>query len=114
MTKQWVRLIYNGSPAVYAYTGYCRPNIPGRDEEQKKKLMFFYEPEIDAFVLNGNREDYEWLSKLMVAFLDLSGLQRKELLTEARNKKITFLESVNKALRVRRKYKSKLLTGCLK
>ena len=90
------------------------PNILGRDGEPKKKYAFFYEPKIDAFVLNGNREDYEQLSELMVAYLGLSDLQKKELLTVARNKKITFLDSVNKALRVRRKYKNKLLTGCLK
>ena len=89
-----LQLIRRGSPMVYA----CEGGIT-----ESKKFLFSYIPEQDAIVLNKKHKNYEHYKDLLLIYLQFNDLQKKEFLPMPRSMGMTFFDSINKVLRMRKK-----------
>lgn len=89
-----LQLIRQGSPMVYA----CEGGIT-----ESKKFLFSYIPEQDAIVLSKNHKNYEHYKDLLLIYLQFNDLQKKEFLPMPRSMGMTFFDSINKVLRMRKK-----------
>lgn len=87
-----LQLIQRGSPSVYACDG-----------GKIKKFLFSYTPERDAIVLNKKHKNYERYKDLLLIYLQFNDLQKKEFLPMARSMGMTFFDSINRVLRMRKK-----------
>ena len=93
MKASRLELIQRGFPRVYARGG----------EELGEFLAFYYVPELDAIVLNKNHKNYGHFKELLLIYLQFNSLQKKEFLPMPRGMGMTFFDSVNKVLRMRKK-----------
>lgn len=91
-TQAWI-----DSRRVYARSG----------KELSEFLTFYYVPELDAIVLNKNHKNYGHFKELLPIYLQFNNLQKKEFLPMPRGMGMTFFDSVNKVLRVRKKIKNR-------
>ncbi len=96
MKELELELIQRGFPRVYARSG----------KELSEFLTFYYVPELDAIVLNKNHKNYGHFKELLPIYLQFNNLQKKEFLPMPRGMGMTFFDSVNKVLRVRKKIKN--------
>lgn len=87
-----LQLIQRGAPSVYACEG-----------EKTKKFLFSYIPEQDAIVLNKKHKNYEHYKDLLLIYLQFNDSQKKEFLVMPRSMGMTFFDSINKVLRMRKK-----------
>ena len=87
-----LQLIRRGSPMVYACEG-----------GKTKKFLFSYIPEQDAIVLSKKHKNYEHYKDLLLIYLQFNDLQKKEFLPMPRSMGMTFFDSINKVLRMRKK-----------
>lgn len=90
-----LQLIRRGSPMVYA----CE----GGGITESKKFLFSYIPERDAIVLNKKHKNYEHYKDLLLIYLQFNDSQKKEFLPLPRSMGMTFFDSINKVLRMRKK-----------
>ncbi len=88
-----LQLIRRGSPSVYACEGGGKT----------KKFLFSYIPEQDAIVLSKKHKNYEHYKDLLLIYLQFNDLQKKEFLPMPRSMGMTFFDSINKVLRMRKK-----------
>lgn len=88
-----LQLIQQGAPSVYA----CERR------GKTKKFLFSYIPERDAIVLNKKYKNYEHYKDLLLVYLQFNDLQKKEFLPMPRSMGMTFFDSINKVLRMRKK-----------
>lgn len=89
-----LQLIQRGAPSVYACEG---------GEDKTKKFLFSYIPERDAIVLNKKHKNYEHYKDLLLIYLQFNDSQKKEFLPVPRSMGMTFFDSINKVLRMRKK-----------
>lgn len=87
-----LQLIQRGTPSVYACEG-----------GKTKKFLFSYIPERDAIVLNKKHKSYEHYKDLLLIYLQFNDSQKKEFLPMQRSMGMTFFDSINKVLRMRKK-----------
>ena len=87
-----LQLIQRGAPSVYACEG-----------EKTKKFLFSYIPERDVIVLNKKHKKYEHYKDLLLIYLQFNDSQKKEFLVMPRSMGMTFFDSINKVLRMRKK-----------
>lgn len=87
-----LQLIQRGAPSVYACEG-----------EKTKKFLFSYIPERDVIVLNKKHKNYEHYKDLLLIYLQFNDSQKKEFLVMPRSMGMTFFDSINKVLRMRKK-----------
>lgn len=88
-----LQLIKRGAPSVYACEGI----------KESKKFLFSYIPEQDAIVLNKKHKNYEHYKDLLLIYLQFNDLQKKEFISMPRSMGMTFFDSINKVLRMRKK-----------
>ena len=88
-----LQLIQRGAPSVYACVGGGKT----------KKFLFSYIPERDAIVLNKKHKNYEHYKDLLLIYLQFNDSQKKEFLPLPRSMGMTFFDSINKVLRMRKK-----------
>ena len=88
-----LQLIKRGAPSVYACEGIT----------ELKKFLFSYIPEQDAIVLNKKHKNYEHYKDLLLIYLQFNDLQKKEFISMPRSMGMTFFDSINKVLRMRKK-----------
>ena len=93
-----------GLPTIYT----CEeeeypPNIAQLNSQKKAQLTFYYLSEQDAIVLNKNHKNFEHLKELLLTYLSFDDLQKKEFLVISRKMGLTFFDSINKVLRIRKK-----------
>ena len=93
MKELELELIQRGFPRVYARSG----------KELSEFLTFYYVPELDAIVLNKNHKNYGHFKELLLTYLSFDDLQKKEFLVMSRKMGLTFFDSINKVLRIRKK-----------
>ena len=91
-----LQLIRRGLPMVYACEG-------GEKITESKKFLFSYIPEQDAIVLNKKHKNYEHYKDLLLIYLQFNDLQKKEFISMPRSMGMTFFDSINKVLRMRKK-----------
>lgn len=70
---------------------------------ESKKFLFSYIPEQDAIVLSKKHKNYEHYKDLLLIYLQFNDLQKKEFLPMPRSMGMTFFDSINKVLRMRKK-----------
>ena len=87
-----LQLIQRGAPSVYACEG-----------RKTKKFLFSYIPERDVIVLNQKHKNYEHYKDLLLIYLQFNDSQKKEFLVMPRSMGMTFFDSINKVLRMRKK-----------
>lgn len=87
-----LQLIQRGAPSVYA----C-------ERGKTKKFLFSYIPERDVIVLNKKHKSYEHYKDLLLIYLQFNDSQKKEFLVMPRSMGMTFFDSINKVLRMRKK-----------
>ena len=88
-----LQLIQRGAPSVYDCEGGGKP----------RKFLFSYIPERDAIVLNKKHKNYEYYKDLLLIYLQFNDSQKKEFLPMPRSMGMTFFDSINKVLRMRKK-----------
>ena len=88
-----LQLFQCGTPMIYACEGVTK----------SKKFLFSYIPERDAIVLNKKHKNYEHYKDLLLVYLQFNDLQKREFLSMPRSMGMTFFDSVNRVLRMRKK-----------
>ena len=101
-----IQFVQAGSPAIYTCEKEEYPSgIAQLDPQKQTQLTFYYVPEQDAIVLNKDHKNFEHLKELLIAYLEFNDLQKKEFLVMPREMGMTFFDSINEVLRIRRKIK---------
>ena len=88
-----LQLIQRGVQSVYA----CERR------GKTKKFLFSYIPERDVIVLNKKHKNYEHYKDLLLIYLQFNDSQKKEFLPMPRSMGMTFFDSINKVLRMRKR-----------
>ena len=82
--------------------------ILSADGERMEKILFFYAPSRDAIIVNDKAPYIDGLVELMATYLDLTDLEKKEVVEYTKNEAIReYFTILNCIVRIRRKlYKS--------
>lgn len=82
--------------------------ILSADGERMEKILFFYAPSRDAIIVNDKAPYIDKIVELMAAYLDLTDLEKKEVVEYIKNEAIReYFTILNCIVRIRRKlYKS--------
>ena len=63
---------------------------------------------VNALVLNKDNRLYEKYKEMLIYYLQMTDIQRAEILNEARKINMTFFDFINRVLRIQRKLKKKM------
>ncbi len=78
--------------------------ILSADEERMGKTLFLYFPKRDAIIVNEKAPYIDKMVELMVLYLDLEALEKKEVVEYAKNEAIReYFAFLNRVARIRRK-----------
>lgn len=68
-----------------------------------EQVTVFYLHQRDYLVLNTQNKHFDFYKKMLLDYLRLDDLQKKELLDYARKKGVTFFDYINAIIRIRRR-----------
>lgn len=101
-------LIYSG---FYGYVFACTEDYLPKSikcDPNYKNCTSYYHSKANVLVLNKDNRLYEKYKEILIYYLQMTDIQRAEILNEARKINMTFFDFINRVLRIQRKLKKKM------